>query len=73
MPPRYQGIVFQRGRSRGGGRGRGREGGLDPFLDTKLENVRKCMESQEGDKQLRQGRQNQVMDEVLRVNQQMLR
>lgn len=73
MPPRYQGLVFQRGCGRGRGRGRGREDGPDPFSDTKVENIRGKMKNQEENEQPRQRNTDQVLEELLRTNQQMMR
>lgn len=66
-------VYRNRGRGRGRGRGQGREGEQDPFFDTKVEKFRGHMDNHEDNEQPRQGGQNQILEELFRANQQILR
>lgn len=72
MPPKYQGVVFQRGKGRGRGRGLGKGEKSDQFSDTELDNARERMENRGGDEQLRQNVRDPLLEELVRSNQQMM-
>ena len=73
MPTRYQGLVFHRGRGRGRERGRGRIDNAEPFSDTEPKVRREGMDQHNEEEQPRQRDPEEILDKLLRENQQMVR